>query len=677
MKEVVTVFIVLALLIPLHGADQIIINEIMYNSQGTDVEFIELLNISDANINLSNWSILDDNDSHEKCPLAGTLAAGDYLVIVGDKTRFSAVYPQVDKVNQYDYNPQDTGWALGNNGDVVRLYDAGDNIHDIVIFNDGGTWPGSADGNGPSLELLHPSLDNNLPTSWDPSAIMGGTPGQQNSVYTTNVSPTCKNGERFIDLPKSSDAVTVTVKAYDTEGLAKVELFVNTGSDYQPLLMNDQGNDGDKTAGDSLYSVRIPPQSSGTVVKYYALATDDVGQTESWPNLAPFEYEAYTVDFTLPPLRITEVLAVNNFTLSDNAGDYDDWFEIYNGGTKAINLQGMYVADLLNSNKMFELPSITIAGGDYIVLWADNEIDEGPLHTNFRLTSEGESIALFETIDHGNVLIHGWKFGRMSADISMGYLTSKSTAPDYLARPTPGEKNDTSPLFSPVCINEFQCTSDFGGPDDWIEFYNRGDTPFDLSGCFLSDQRSDITKWSFPLDTVLQPGQFLVVWEDVLGFGLASDGQDVIMLTAADSTTGLDFYDFGPQEADKSEGRLPDGSGEWFRFKPPTRGVKNANPTAIQDNHPMNQPTTMKLYQNYPNPFNPSTTISFSLCRPGRTSLKIVDVLGKNVEILWDSFLPAGEHRFNWDGREYASGIYLYILETNERRVTKSMLLIK
>jgi hypothetical protein len=258
-----------------------------------------------------------------------------------------------------------------------------------VTYDDKNGWPTSPDGGGPSLELLYPSLDNNLPTSWDPSVNDGGTPGVKDSVYTTNVTPVCKNGERDIPLPKSSDKVKVTVLAYDQEGLEKVELLVDSGAGFKAIKMYDDGTNGDAVANDSLYTGTIPAKSSGTLVKYYAMATDNIGQTDNWPNKAPDEYHAYTIDYTPPALRITELMAVNKTTISDDAGEYDDWFEIHNAGPSAVNLKDMYVSDALNSTKMFKLPDFTMAPNSYVLLWADNDTEQGPLHTNFRLSSTG------------------------------------------------------------------------------------------------------------------------------------------------------------------------------------------------------------------------------------------------------------------------------------------------
>lgn len=677
MKKLILVFTILLSITAINvwAGNDIVINEIMYNSIGNDVEYIELYNASGTAQNLQNWYILDDNNSHSHCIINWTLSSGGYLIIAGDVSQFKQKYPDVSNVNPNAFNTGGTGWSLGNGGDIVRLFDNTNTLYDIVAYDDGGAWPASPDGNGPSLELLYPALDNALPTSWDPSLVDGGSPGARNSVYTDNVQPTCKDGQRSPALPTNSDNVTVSVLAFDNEGLSRVELFVNIGQGFVAQPMNDNGLNGDAVAGDSLFSTIIPAKVSGKLVKYYAVATDNIGQQDNWPNNAPADYHAYTVDYTPPKLRITELLAINNSVNKDEFGGYDDWFEIHNEDSRTVNLGGMYVSNSMNAPKSFQLPSISLAPGEYKIIWADNETTQGALHVDFKLSSLGEEVAIFETVDHGNVLIHGWKFGLMSGDISMGFKPETGTAPEYLKFPTPGASNESSQLFSPVCINEFQATSDFGGTDDWVEIYNRGDKAFDLSGCFLSDERTNHTKWTFPQGKILNPGEYLVIYEDALGFGFASEGNDVIMFTAADSTTGLDFYDFGKQLPDKSEGRLPDGTNTWKFFNEPTKGASNSA-TAVETNQ-ITTPNKFALDQNYPNPFNPITTISFSLPTKQKVKLTIFNALGQKVATLVDDILPAGNHSVQWQAESMPNGLYFYRFTSDSYTVTKKMILLK
>ncbi len=92
---------------------------------------------------------------------------------------------------------------------------------------------------------------------------------------------------------------------------------------------------------------------------------------------------------------------------------------------------------------------------------------------------------------------------------------------------------------------------------------------------------------------------------------------------------------------------------------------------------------TRKLFSNdlmigaFPNPFNPITKISFSLKDNGKISLKVFDVLGKEVANLADGYYEAGKHAATFNGSNLASGIYFYRLTTPTATITKKMNLIK
>jgi hypothetical protein len=83
------------------------------------------------------------------------------------------------------------------------------------------------------------------------------------------------------------------------------------------------------------------------------------------------------------------------------------------------------------------------------------------------------------------------------------------------------------------------------------------------------------------------------------------------------------------------------------------------------------------LSQNYPNPFNPSTKINFTLAEKGLVTLKVYDVLGKEVAILVNEEKPAGEHSVTFDASGLAAGTYIYQLNVNGVRISNKMSLMK
>ena len=101
-----------------------------------------------------------------------------------------------------------------------------------------------------------------------------------------------------------------------------------------------------------------------------------------------------------------------------------------------------------------------------------------------------------------------------------------------------------------------------------------------------------------------------------------------------------------------------------------------ANPTSVSDYDPAE--IHFRLFQNYPNPFNPSTTISFTLQISGFTTLKIYDVLGREVATLVNENLEAGVHHQRMlDASKLSSGVYYYALQSGGKREIKKMLMVK
>jgi len=88
-------------------------------------------------------------------------------------------------------------------------------------------------------------------------------------------------------------------------------------------------------------------------------------------------------------------------------------------------------------------------------------------------------------------------------------------------------------------------------------------------------------------------------------------------------------------------------------------------------------PTGFALSQNYPNPFNPSTRISFSIPQAGEVTLKVYDMLGREVATLVNGTMAAGTHSATFDASGMSSGIYLYELRSGNTRITNKMTLMK
>ena len=130
-----------------------------------------------------------------------------------------------------------------------------------------------------------------------------------------------------------------------------------------------------------------PP--GGEPLFYQLKHVDAVGDTTTINWIEP----AYIQDYS--GLCLNELMADNEATLTDECGEADDWFEILNTSGVPINLAGCFVTDDLSDRMKHPFTEeLVIAPGGRLVLWADNETAQGPLHVAFALSSDGEELAL-------------------------------------------------------------------------------------------------------------------------------------------------------------------------------------------------------------------------------------------------------------------------------------------
>jgi hypothetical protein len=153
--------------------DQVIVDEINYHSSDSHDagDWFEIKNQYNTPIELSGWTIRDDDDEHIFTIPDGTfLGAGEYLVICENEAAFSALHAGVTQ------RIGDLGFGLNNSGDVVRIYDASGILHLSICYDDSDPWPTEADGNGYTLELDDPDALLNNPLNWF-AGCLGGSPG--------------------------------------------------------------------------------------------------------------------------------------------------------------------------------------------------------------------------------------------------------------------------------------------------------------------------------------------------------------------------------------------------------------------------------------------------------------------------------------------------------------------
>ncbi|HET90272.1 MAG TPA: hypothetical protein ENN99_05975, partial [Chloroflexi bacterium] len=195
--------------------------------------------------------------------------------------------------------------------------------------------------------------------------------------------------------PAADQPVTVTTIVSD-HLMPTVSLhWTATGASHVSEMYND-GTHGDAVPNDGRYAALLPPLANGTIVTYYVHAESSTGLTRSDPDHAPAITYRYVVGFHRPTLLINELLTINKSDLEDEAGERDDWFEIYNAGSVTADLGGMYLTDRLEHPTQWQIPTgVTAPPGGYALFWADAEPAQGPTHVDFKLDGDGGRLALY------------------------------------------------------------------------------------------------------------------------------------------------------------------------------------------------------------------------------------------------------------------------------------------
>ncbi|MDF7800428.1 lamin tail domain-containing protein [Pontiellaceae bacterium B1224] len=126
---------------------------------------------------------------------------------------------------------------------------------------------------------------------------------------------------------------------------------------------------------------------------------------------------------------ISECMADNDNTLQDIDGDFSDWIELYNNSSNAVNLAGWYLTDTTTNLTKWTLPAVTIPGKGFLVVFAsdkDRAVSGAELHTNFKLSASGETVALVQP--DGTTVENQISFPEQQEDISYGYGFSGGTS---------------------------------------------------------------------------------------------------------------------------------------------------------------------------------------------------------------------------------------------------------
>ncbi len=159
---------------------------------------------------------------------------------------------------------------------------------------------------------------------------------------------------------------------------------------------------------------------------------------------------AYNSIFTQTNLTVVvnELMSDNEASVADEAGDFDDWIELYNNLDVPMDLTGYGLSDDVDDLGKFTLPdNTTIPANGYLIIWADDDQEQGPLHAQFRLSASGESVIL---TDPNGAIVDQVDFPELGEDQAYA-RDPNGTGPFRVKEQSLGGNNDlATSTFSPL-----------------------------------------------------------------------------------------------------------------------------------------------------------------------------------------------------------------------------------
>ena len=246
--------------------------------------------------------------------------------------------------------------------------------------------------------------------------------------------------------PAATEDVTVTCRITDSGGVIAAELLYSV-SNSPPVtaLMHDDGQNGDNAARDGIWTATIPGQAAGSFRAFYLRVHGSAGAWTIYPETAPFKKILLPQRTAAFSIVINEFMASNSTTVADpDGGEYDDWVEIYNTADTAVALTGFFLTDNLNNPTKWQFPDTIISGKSFMLLWADEQAAQGPLHMSFKLGASGEQLGLFAPQSQGTIPVDTLSFGPQTTDVSFGRAPDGGAIWQLFDKPTPGTPNTST-----------------------------------------------------------------------------------------------------------------------------------------------------------------------------------------------------------------------------------------
>jgi len=519
----------------------VVINEIAYHPLPASgmvparLQWIELYNRGAAPVHLGGWRFSEGISF--RFPEGVVLPGGGFLVVCKDAGAFGTVWPEVPCIGDF-------GGALDNDWDRITLVNRQGFVVDSVFWGDHSPYPSKPDGLGATLELIDPWEDNDRPEAWAASIVAGGTPGQRNSrareetqlvpfgalwrLWRGEEEPAGEQGA-WVD-PAYDDSAWEQAEApfgfgesglstvlNDMEGrfttvFARISFEVKDPEAFEELILTVDFDDGfiaflngRKQASAFMPGSGVPDHG------FRASEAHESGYPLRWPldpgvlrrgkNVLAVlganesrDSRDFVLSVTLSGRLRSPYAPVPRLIMNEVGTDGTGiWVEVYNEAGTPVSAEDLLFGTDLSALRPGIGPD-TIPPKGFGV---------------FALPTEPLSGTCVLVRGSDGALIAGIRY-RVNAGRSWGLWSTAAERSGVMSNPTPGEPN-APPVLPPIRITEVNYhPSSEDDRDEFIELFNAGDRPVDLTGWRLSGG----VDFVFADGTVLPPQRYLLVVPD-------------------------------------------------------------------------------------------------------------------------------------------------------------------
>jgi len=231
------------------------------------------------------------------------------------------------------------------------------------------------------------------------------------------------------------DSLRVSVAAQDPAGrpLSLSFHYGLAGGPSYPLTLAE--------SAPGLWSGVAPPLGAPGELRWWVRAGNDLGLATHDPPGAPHYFHSVVLSAGQGALTLNEFMADNDAVIADEMGQFEDWAEIHSAAGDTLDLAGYGLSDdpAIPMKWLFpDDPAARIPPGGWLVVWADEDPLDGPLHANFKLSRTGETLLLSAP---DGTLLDLVEFGAQATDVSFGREVDGALPWVVQALPSPGAAN--------------------------------------------------------------------------------------------------------------------------------------------------------------------------------------------------------------------------------------------